>query len=99
MREACSIVDPNRHARGGQRIDAICASARRGPADSECVICSSSALSRIAIVGVRSSRVSELIIEKKDPVRQTRRSGMEREPLTRTVSQRPKRAVCPLFIS
>jgi hypothetical protein len=29
MREACSIVDPNRHACGGQRIAATCASARR----------------------------------------------------------------------
>jgi hypothetical protein len=29
VREARSIVDPNRHASGGQRLDATCASARR----------------------------------------------------------------------
>jgi hypothetical protein len=31
MREARSIVDPNRHASGAQRIDATRASARRRP--------------------------------------------------------------------
>jgi hypothetical protein len=31
MREACSIVDPNRHASGGQRLDATRASTRCHP--------------------------------------------------------------------